>query len=413
MNLINDTLLLALLHYAKRYRSLRGDRALKAIYRTKQGIRRILEYMTYNARFLDLNHLESLNLLKAKYVSLSSYFATLTSFPLIFRAYQIEVEAAVLVKAFLILSIKLLDNVNDRLHDHPQSLLSMQLLYQALTSPEFGYHDSTSVIPRAENSAYYFARQAFESIREALTTSTVASEYYFGDVAAIIKGQISSFEQKLGNGQGSSSVTLAGYLSKICEKSIGRLWLDIDLIFLENFLSSFDKDHLLMVRELRTGADYIFKSFLLYDDISDFDDDIEHGIVNSVILYAWEKEEFQQREIKMLKNRRIARPCDGQTIRDIVALGDLFFAKGVAHLRKASEDARDLLDVGALEFVSRILRAFTIRKLVANGDKFDGLKHIARSFLDLHKMRLSVPDYVLKYEMLVDSSINDVNSQRL
>jgi len=313
--------------------------------------------------------------MKEKHWLYAILMAVMESLPLLYSmCTREEILQAVLAKTYLGTSSKLLDNLNDEIHTVEEALDSLENYLNALVYGTYKKKDTTPV-EMAETSACEMASWIYQCLNYDAPAFTLYKE----DCCKLVEGQISSLEHK-----STEWPSLKDYTDYIAEKSIGDVWVDIDLCRVD-FL---DEDLLVLKR----GNEYIFKSSLVYDDVQDLTEDIETKSVNSVLVRALERgvitpEDLEEREpaelVKILEETGI--------VDDIICLADAFFLKGVYTFLEMEASRVDMK--GLLQSF-RLVRLFNLRKLLMMNRDVKTLKKVLESFSDFKSLENRIPEEI-------------------
>jgi len=84
-----------------------------------------------------------------------------------------------------------------------------------------------------------------------------------------------------------------------------------------------------------------------------------------------------------------------KVLKEAVQLGDLIFIKGIEYLIKAKE-LTEVMDIDALIFSIRVLRAFSMRKWFIKEKNKESLESILKSFNSFNTY--SIPSYIQAYK---------------
>ncbi len=355
---------------------------------------------------MDYESLKDRRLLKEKHVVYSSYMSAISTLPILHRFSGKDfVSSSIFAKAAYVSSTKLLDNLNDEYHTRKQAEESLLKYYDALTGGEYllGYAEGSNGeddLSRAENSALLLAQSTYREISKHIDRSSEAFQIYREDVRNLVVGQLTSLYQKINeNTLGESSrINLRNYLKCISEKSVGAIWLDIDLCYYEKSRGEFDDGERMGIDLLRRGTDLIFKSSLVYDDAQDLAVDLHDGITNGVIILGVETgkciiDDIRQYDVDKLTEKLIK---DG-LVQDTIHLADLVYLKGIEYLQKAKKYIEDI-DIEGLIFTARFIRAFNLRKWVMQTKSPKSTYSFLRSLDDFQRLKSSIPPSILQYE---------------
>ncbi|MEM3133301.1 MAG: hypothetical protein QXR32_03960 [Candidatus Caldarchaeum sp.] len=256
--------------------------------------------------------------------------------------------STVLAKMALILSIKVLDNINDTYHSCEEAAQSLKRQTKAIANGELEAHEGADAIKKAENSCLVMATLVNYWLKNKVPKAALAKRLFLRDLKRYIDGQCSTFIQQ--DKLSRASLTIYDYLRAMNEKGVGRVWVGLDLCMLENnsMKTSFEYKGVLLIRK---AFDYIFKSSNYYDDVADLEADLRAGIWNSVVYLGKEMDVIKSPE-DAVKNNALKR----WTVR----LGDLHYLIGLSFLNEASKHLR--IRYGSLKASMNVFRFFTVRK---------------------------------------------------
>ncbi len=330
---------------------------------------------TFPPGCLEYNHLLEHKYLKKKHWMYAIFMAAMESLPLLYQTCPRKgILHSVLGKCYLGTSSKLLDNLNDEIHTVEEALSSLENYLGALL---YGTYErkSGSVVEMAESSACEMAAWIYQC----LDTDSPAFSLYVEDCCNLVEGQISSLKHK-----SAEWPSLKEYANTIAEKSIGDVWIDIDLC---NF-DELDEELLL----LKKGNEYIFKSSLVYDDVQDLVEDIQTQSVNSVLVRGVEEDVITLDDLEKMEPTNIVEILEKTGIvHDIICLADAFFLKGVStflEMETSSVDKRGLLQS------FRLVRLFNLRKLLLAKRDLETLKKVLESFSDFQSLKNRIPEEI-------------------
>jgi hypothetical protein len=311
-------------------------------------------------------------LFKEKYWKFGIFMAAATSLPLLHgKVTRKELIRAICAKASVSTSAKLLDNLNDKIHSYGEAVQSLSQYRSALGKGTYAV-TGTSPILKAEQSAHEIATWVYPVISQHSD-----SEAFSDDVDRLVEGQIASLQHKKGK-----YPSMKEYLSNICERSIGNVWIDVDLVSYVNENS-----------DLKEGNDYIFKSYLIYDDVQDIFDDIKTNSVNSAIISGIERGLLSESDTKEKNKDKIIQKLEECGIfRDLLRLGDLVFLKGLETIAHCDRD----FDRGGLAASLGMIRMFNIRRILKREKNLGILNTFFASRRRLENMRNTAPEYIQK-----------------
>jgi hypothetical protein len=350
------SLLLCMNHF----KSTKFPTSMKNIKMTIDAVHHRLENNLDNARCLTADELLAHRLLKKKHYYYGAYLAALTSLPILSSAgSQSLVFSSMVAKTSAITSIKVLDNIHDRLSSKEEAVESQRRHLRAFTAGSFDLMCHGSFLGRAENSCMSMARWTYELVADGLSREAQTSRIYSRDLADYIDGQIGSLDEKI---EGASpATTIQDYIRRVNEKSVGRIWVDIDFCFLEKALGRLEPAELQAVLNVRKAADYFFKGCNLYDDVADLEEDLKLGIFSSVPLLALDRGYICESDLRRDSHELLRILKQSGAIDETVELADLIFLKGMKPLGEAKR-LTEVMDIGAIVFGAKILRMFAIRK---------------------------------------------------
>ncbi len=376
-NFLYKNLALLLLLFMNRFRSTRFSKTLRlvtfAIEDFEQRLASLDKSYCLTSEELGFN-----GILKKKHYHYGAYLSALTSVPMLSpSADYAQALYSMVAKTSAITSIKVLDNINDRFLSKQEAVESQRKHLRAFTEELFDLDYEASPRARAENSCMRMARWTFELARRGLRRNSEMYRIYRRDFEDFIDGQTRSIDEKAYDSKPITSIQ--DYIQRINEKSVGKIWVDIDFCFLEKSQGRLEPNELNAVLCIRKAADYFFKGCNIYDDVADLEEDLKHGIFNSVPLLALDSGKIDETDLNRDKIEllRILRQCDA--VNDGVHLGDLIFLQGFRPLIEAKR-LSELMDVDAIIFGAKILRGFAIRKWFIHERSIDTLSKTAVSF---------------------------------
>ena len=310
--------------------------------------------------------------MKEKHWIYAIFMAAAESLPLLYRQRPREdILHSILAKASLGASSKLLDNLNDEIHTQKEAYRSLENYLSALTTGTYE-KKLASPVERAESSACEMASWMYYYLDHDAEAFTV----YVQDCSTLVEGQVMSLKHK-----DSEWPSLRDYVESIAEKSIGDVWIDVDLcqftVLDESLLT------------LKKSNEYIFKSSLVYDDVQDIFEDIQTKSVNSAVILGIERgiispddlvERSPSELVDLLKASGV--------LTDIVHLADALFLKGVTLLMDVDSSH---IDMKGLLQSFRLVRLFNLRKLLMMNRDFWTLKQVLASFSDFGYLQDQVP----------------------
>ncbi|MGD2246830.1 MAG: hypothetical protein PVF58_00370 [Candidatus Methanofastidiosia archaeon] len=372
-SLVRNTGILMWMMWSTPCPSLRFGVSSSLISETENLCRHRLE--TFPSQCLRYNNLVKQEYMKEKHWIYAILMAAMESLPILHaECARTDIVNCVLAKAYLGASSKLLDNLNDEIHTVEDALDSLENYLCAMTQGIYTKKQE-SPVQKAESSACEIASWMYESVDHA----SPAFSYYVRDCATLVEGQISSLEHK-----NSHWPSLADYVNTIAEKSIGDVWIDIDLCQ----FGELDEDLLL----LKESNQYIFKSSLLYDDVQDLLEDIETKSVNSAIVLALERDIISEDDLDEMDPADIVTLLRTQGVtEDIIHLADAMYLKGIYTFQKME---RATMDKKGLLRSFQLVRVFNLRKLLAMNKDFKTLRRALASFSDITSLEQEIPEEI-------------------
>jgi hypothetical protein len=376
-------------------KSTKFPRSINLIKYTTSQFETQLETRLNDTKHLTSEELLSSKLLKRKHYNYGAYLAALTSLPILSNSAQNkDILSSMIAKTSAISSIKILDNIHDKLVDKETAVKSQRKHLKAFTNNKYNIEKNSDFISKAENSCMNMARWTFEAVKGGLNDNSKSLRIYRKDFTDYIDGQIRSMDEK--SNKTKNLPTIQEYIKKVNEKSVGKIWVDIDFCFLEKALGQLDKNNLQAILLIREAADYFFKGCNLYDDIADLEEDLSFGIFNSVPLLAIDRGKINHSDLKIEKNKLMKKLQNQDSINEALQLADLIFLKGFEPLNKAKE-LNDVADIDALIFGAKILRMFAIRKWAFHHPSFDTM---CKTALSLGSLKLyHIPDKISAYSI--------------
>lgn len=356
---------------SRKHASLRLNRISPLVKKALTEYDERLDSLAENPHCMGSTALIGEGLLKEKYWRFGIFMAAATSLPVLYMvASEEELVQAVCAKASVSTSAKLLDNLNDMVHTYAQAVHSLSSYKSALAQGTY-IPNGTSDTARAECSAHEIASWV-HTIMLARGNSPPCKK----DIELLVSGQTASLQHKKGD-----YPSMKTYLSQVCERSIGNMWIDVDLNFLNQDRSS----------SLKKGNDYIFKSYLLYDDVQDIREDIRTNSVNSAIIRGMEQELLRKEDIIPEKTEVIVQKLEEAGIFwDILSLGDLVFLEGL----EAVSQCDSAIDRKGLAASLGMIRMFNLRKTLQRERNITVLKAFLADGKKLTRVRETAPDHI-------------------
>jgi hypothetical protein len=352
--------------------------------------------------FMSQEELKRRRLLKQKHLVYASYLAAMSSYPMLYRAAPPrDIALSSFAKASSVTATKVLDNINDQVHSFERAVNSLRRFDAALTESHFTFADANGdEVAKAENSSFMMARWAHDILADNVHPDSEMYRIYVSDIHKATEGQLASLRQKIGERrfEGYSGMSIGDYLRVISEKGVGGIWINIDLCFYEKNQGKLDGEERKAIESIRKGLDYIFKSTLIYDDVSDLTIDLRDSIVNSVIMLGIEQGSCSMEDVRSSSPGEVVKRLERSgVVRNTIHLADLVFLKGIEHLERARA-ASENMDIGASIFNARLLRAFNLRKWLMRTRHPRDMRVLMRSFGTLRGLRSAIPEYILSYE---------------
>lgn len=307
--------------------------------------------------------------LKEKYCTFGIFMAAATSLPVLYKKVsQKNLVDIVCEKASVCISAKLLDNLNDKIHTYKEAIDSLGIYEHALGEGKYIPH-STSSVAGAENAAHEIATWTSKTILK----NTILPQ----DVSQLVQGQVASLQHKI---HGYPSIK--EYLTNICERSIGNVWIDVDLLTLGEPES-----------ELKQGNDYIFKSYLIYDDVQDIEEDLKTNSVNLAVILGLNQGLFTEADIQKKSPLQLIKILDTADIfKELLWLGDVVFAQGLEIINQCDT----WIDNDGLAAGLGMIRMFNIRRTLKRKKSLDVLARFLADRQKLKKVKHTAPDHIQK-----------------
>jgi len=395
-NLLYKIAAISLMMSMNKYRSFNFYAALRQTKNVLDYFKKMLENKLNSPIFADYDSLKKTVLLKDKHYYYGGYLAALSSYPILFKINDKIIFDAILAKTAAITSIKILDNIDDRHYNKSDSVDSQLTHLRAFTCKSFEMPPARDFYDRAENSCYEIARWTYKIVDKELPKSSSTWKIYLEDFQRYIDGQLKSMNAKKDLNE--DRPTIKDYIQKINEKSVGRIWIDIDFCLLEQTLGRFTDEELYVVQNVRKAVDYLFKGCNIYDDVADLEEDLSMDIMNSVVLLGLDRGHIDERDLYKDKKKLFVKLKQSGAIDETVLLGDVLFLEGIEPLEKTKKIS-GLVDLGALIQNAKILRAFAIRKWMFHEKSASSLINTMKSFSN-HKY-YKIPECVIKYRSYI------------
>ncbi len=371
------------------------SRTRKIVESSFSGLNQLMANLSRYSHCAGINELTDSGFYKKKYAAYSIYTCAMTSCPILHRVgTDAEIRNSVISKAANVIAVKVMDNLNDSYHSLQRARQSLPKHRDSFIASVYGsYNNPIEFADMAENSTFLMGRWNHD-----LTWRSSQNSYCFklfkNSVDRYIQSQMESLKQKIA-ADFTDNLSLRYYFEKIASKgNFGNVWLDIDFATIERHMG-IDREMKSVIRDLKIGLELFSRSLLLYDDVSDFDDDLRDGILNAVALYALEAGYLRRKDLLDVENLR--RKVDRRVMGDVIGLGDLLFAKAIEHFERARSCSEEFLDIDAYISSSRLIRIFVMRKWAFGQQKLKGLDFSLRSFYDSTALLSTLPERVSSY----------------
>ncbi|KYK38352.1 MAG: hypothetical protein AYK18_07450 [Theionarchaea archaeon DG-70] len=308
---------------------------------------------------------------KEKYWKFGLFMAAATSLPVLYNTVNHQdIIGSVCAKASVSTSAKLLDNLNDTVHSYQEAFHSLSEYKCALQKGTYSVENPSL---RAEQSAHEIATWVHH-----LVPSTSGDNLEFaGDVDRLVEGQIASLQHKK-----DQYPSMKEYLSRICDRSIGNVWIDMDLALLGKEKT-----------QLKKGNEYIFKSYLIYDDVQDISGDLESNSVNSAVILGLERGILSEGDIRQKSAQTIIQELKKAHIfEDLLCLGDVVFLKGLTIIKRCDS----VIDEQGLAASLSMIRMFNIRRILRREKTLDILNTFLANHRWLEKVKQDAPEYIVE-----------------
>ncbi|MCP8316837.1 MAG: hypothetical protein H3Z51_08265 [archaeon] len=386
-----------------RYPSLRINTTFRFV---KEAIRRYrykLYNLSYESKCLDYFSMVDLGYMKEKHWVYATYMATMSSLPISYKTCNAqEILGAILAKTSLGTGTKLLDNLNDEIHDVSHAFESLDNMLSAYAEGAYKSvrKDTHNTVTGAENSAFEMGRWVFTTLKPCQIYAPEAYSTYIKDVMKLYQGQLDSIRHKMAQ---KDIPSIRRYLDSISEKSIGDIWIDIDLCFLEGNLGGFSKDESRAINLLKIGSSLVFKSSLIYDDVQDIYEDLSTNSINSAIILAIERGVISQRDLKeKSQNEIFKRMREEGILMKTIKLADMVFLKGIEMVNSIGSSLDEILDKKGLIQGFRFVRLFNLRKLLIRKKNYENIKLFLSSLEDFEKIKMNISDDIMALQRYLD-----------
>ncbi len=354
-----------------RYASLRFQRLSPLVKEAFSIYSENLNSLGKKIHCLNYEELEKRGFLKERHWRSGVFMAAATSLPLLYRSLSFhDILTAICAKASISVSAKLLDNLNDEVHTYTEALHSLSDYRCALGKGAYAAQNGSDT-SKAGQSACEIATWVYKTVDRCGST-----DIFSEDVDLLVSGQIASLNHKK-----EKYHSMKEYLSEICERSIGNVWIDVDLAFL--------KDERTLIKE---GNGYTFKSFLVYDDVQDIYRDLNNNSINAAVLLGLERGLLSESEIERKNTEEIIGKLEKSGIfRDLLQLGDLIFVKGLDTISECSDN---LIDKEGFKASLGLIRMFNIRKILRKKKNLGILGTFLANQKRLERIKEVAPEYV-------------------
>ncbi|MEM3437974.1 MAG: hypothetical protein QXP55_05555 [Nitrososphaerales archaeon] len=388
--------------FCHRCPSLRFGNTYNLIKEAIKAYRKRLCDLSNDPECLDYSSLINNHYMKDKHWIYAAYIATITSLPLLYKVCNDQKTLmAILAKISFGNNVKLLDNLNDEIHDASQALESLKNWLSAHIRGEYNHQKlSSDDVARAENSAFKMGTWVFNAVSSCRFNAPQMYETYVKDAIKLVDGQINSIKHK--EDKKGKLPSLKDYIIKISEKSIGDLWIDIDLCFFKNELKSLDNRQERAIESIKFGNSLIFKSCLFYDDVQDIYEDLSTKSINSSIILAIEKGIISYNDLKDISAKDMVKKLkENGILMNIVRLADLFFITGIEAIYSMDNSLDEFLDKKGLIQSYKLLRMFLIRKIVNMNRDYESLKLFLSSLGNLERIKMAIPDDIMELKRYI------------
>lgn len=402
---------LGLLQYMRRYPSIDYGETIGRIRDALRVLYTNLATIDGEPRCLSISDLERAGLYKRKYDVYGAYLAAISSIPILHKVSSApSIVSSISAKVAAVTGIKVIDNINDRIHDFGQAVKSQLKYEQALTQENFSLDEldeDNSWLSRAENSTHMMARCTYRTLAKSAYNSSEMFDLFRRDVSEYVNGQIRSFYQRSRKFK-DANIDLPEYLRAISTKGFGKLWIDVDFCFYEEGVGELDEDQRRTLDYINKSLGLLFKSLCIYDDVTDLREDLRDGTISSVMILGMEQGKYSKDELyddyREGPNFLARKLEEHGIVQDTIHLGDLAFLKAIDWLLSAKEHSEDV-DVDALIYCARVLRLFLLRKKVLGRRDFGSLRTFMLSLTNLDGLRSSIPENILCYNELLQKTI--------
>jgi hypothetical protein len=365
--------------------------------RSSSKFRKSLDNVQNTPHKIDYESLLGLGLLKIKHYVYGSYLATFSTIPILNKiSNDKDILESIFMKNSMAISTKVIDNLNDEWHDPKFAIECIDKLPDAFIQGEYGYSEnSNSRIGKAENTALEIASWVGKCLQNIKEKAPASSILFARDVDRLVSGQKDSFYHKSYK-KNKPILKMEDYLEKVTEKSIGSLWSDPDLCFLEKNSNGFSTKVRKKATSIRISSDLLIKSCLIYDDVVDFFYDLKTNSLNSMLVLAYDRGVTNPEEINKTSPETLLQTMYNKGIvSDMISIGDMIFLKAINSLNEIKSNDQ-IIDVKGLEFHHRLLRLFNLRKMIVRDRNIGGIRYALDSLGNLESLKENIPAH-LKY----------------
>ncbi|MEM0457173.1 MAG: hypothetical protein QXI01_05580 [Nitrososphaerota archaeon] len=400
---------IAILMFLNKNESTKFKRSVKMLRKIIVTYERMLRGLSGRPYCLGYQEIINHGFMKKKHWMYAAYMSLISSLPLLYKLCEEDyILQAAIAKTSFGAGVKLLDNLNDYCHSVEDAIYSLRNLLSAYISGlyEPKINESNKIISMAENSAFDMSAWIYD-ILNALRLKNkinIMFDWYINDAKKLIMGQIESLMHKKRNDE---APTMKSYVERIIEKSIGDVWVDIDLCFMESAMRDYMTDKLVnSLMLLKSGISMVFKATILYDDIVDIYEDIKFNSINSMLLLGMERGLIRQDVIKDVNTKELVNfLISSGILRDIVKLGDIMHITGIELIQKSIEEGLDdVVDENAIIDFCNIMRLFVVRKFLIREKDVPLAWHFIRCPKNNIKLSKDLEDVWKSYQNILVST---------
>ncbi len=359
----------AILAFLNKNESMKLRRSIAMLRKIIVAYDRMLRGLSKRSYCLSYQEIINHGFMKKKHWMYAAYMSLISSLPLLYKlCKEDDILQAAIAKTSFGAGVKLLDNLNDYCHSVEDAIYSLRNLLSAYISGlyEPKVNGNNKIINMAENSALDISAWIYNilNVLRLENKIDITFDWYVNDAKKLIMGQIESLMHKKGSDE---APTMKNYIERIIEKSIGDVWIDIDLCFMESAMKDCMTGKLVnSLMLLKSGISMVFKATILYDDIVDIYEDIRSNSINSMLLLGMERGLIRQNVIKDVNAKELINfLISSGILKDIVKLGDVMHITGIELIQKSiSEGLEDIVDENAIIDFCDIMRLFVVRKFL-------------------------------------------------